>query len=51
MRRRKGDGRCTFAAVLLFFGMVALCFISWRFLLFLIAAVFITIGIVLIHKC
>ena len=51
MRNRKNNCRCAFAAALLLFGLVFLCFVSWRIMLFLIAAVFIIIGIVLIRKC
>lgn len=51
MRNRNNNCRCVFAVVLLLFGMVFLCFVSWRFMLFLIAAVFIIIGIILIRKC
>lgn len=51
MRNRRGNCKCVFAAVLLFLGLVFLCFVSWRFMLFLVAAVFIIIGIILIRKC
>jgi len=51
MRNRKNNCRCGFAAALLLLGMVFLCFVSWRFMLFLVAAVFIIIGIILIRKC
>ena len=50
-RRNRNCGLCIFAAILLFFGLICLCFLSYKFLLFLIAAVFIVIGIVLIKHC
>ncbi|MCM1417940.1 MAG: hypothetical protein NC084_03750 [Bacteroides sp.] len=50
-RRNRNNGRCIVAAILLFFGFVCLCFVSYRFLLFLAAAVMIVIGIILIRRC
>lgn len=51
MRRRDNSGRCAVAIILLILGAVFLCFVSWRFMLFLIAAILILVGIILIRKC
>ena len=50
-RRNRNCGVCVFAAVLLFLGAVCLCFLSYRFILFIIAALFIIVGILLIKRC
>ncbi len=49
--RNHNSGKCAFAAVLLFLGFVCLCFVSYRFLLFLLGAVLIIVGIILIRRC
>ncbi len=51
MRRRDNGFRCIVAAVLLILGVIFLCCISWRFMLFVVAAIFILVGIILIRKC
>ncbi len=50
-RKNRNNGTCVFAAILLFFGMVFLCFVSYRFLIFLAAGIMIVIGIILIRRC
>lgn len=50
-RKNRNNGTCVFAAILLFFGLVCLCFVSYRFLLFLAAGIMIVIGIILIRRC
>ncbi len=51
MRRHNGNGRCIAAVALLVLGIIFLCCISWRFMLFIVAAFFIILGIILIRKC
>lgn len=51
MRRRNNGYKCVAAVILLILGIVFLCFVSWRFMLFLLAAILILIGIILIRKC
>ncbi len=51
MRRRNNGYKCAVATILLVLGAVFLCFVSWRFMLFILAAIFILIGIILIRKC
>ncbi|MBO5267129.1 MAG: hypothetical protein IJX15_07175 [Ruminiclostridium sp.] len=51
MRRHNGSGKCVVALILLIFGIIFLCCISWRFMLFIVASVFIILGIILIRKC
>lgn len=50
-RKNRNNGICVFAAILLFLGAVCLCFVSYRFLLFLAAGIMIVIGIILIRRC
>lgn len=51
MRNRRNCGKSVFAAVLIFLGLMCLCCLSYRFLLFLIAGIFIVIGIMIIRRC
>lgn len=51
MRRRDCGGRCAAAIALLVIGIIFLCCISWRFMLFILAAILIIAGIILIRKC
>ncbi|MBQ7834721.1 MAG: hypothetical protein IJ385_02965 [Ruminiclostridium sp.] len=51
MRRRNNNCRCAVAVILLMLGIVFLCFVSWRFMLFFLAAILILVGIILIRKC
>ncbi len=51
MRNRKSCGKSVFAAILIFLGLLCLCCVSYRFLLILIAGIFIVIGLILIRKC
>lgn len=51
MRYRRNCGKSVFAAILIFLGLLCLCCISYRFLLLLIAGIFVVIGIILIRKC
>lgn len=50
-RRNRRCGLCVFAAVLLFLGVVCLCCLSYKFILFLIAGLLVVVGIVLIKRC
>lgn len=51
MRRRDNSCKYAVAIILLILGAVFMCFVSWRFMLFLLAAILILIGIILIRKC